>query len=101
MNVESKELLRIAMEITKGLDALKYSWQKDFQEVTPCCRCGGVARIAFVAHEGLTSVDHDLLPLYKMRPNNVPGDMWVHDRVAVAVYFCSNCLETTALYNQA
>jgi hypothetical protein len=101
MNVESKELLRIAMEITKGLDGLKYSWQDDFQEVTTCCRCGGVARIAFVAHEGLTSVDHDQFPLYKMRPNTGPGDMWLHDRVAVAVYFCCNCLETTALYNQA
>jgi len=40
MKREARIAAKVAMEITKGLDGLKYSWQADFPEVTPCCRCG-------------------------------------------------------------
>ncbi len=91
----------MGMEITKGIDGLEKSWQQDFPLTTECCRCGGTARIGFVAHEGLTPGDDDAFPLYRMRENKGRGCLWPHDRVAVAVYFCKDCLETTALYNQA
>lgn len=40
------------MKITLGKEGLNYSWQVLFPEETECCRCRGVARIGFVAHEG-------------------------------------------------
>ena len=99
---EARIASRIAMEITKGLDGLECSWQLSFPPTTECCRCGGEARIGFVTHEGIVPEDdNDPYPIWKMRDNGGPGDLWPHDSVAVAVYFCRDCLETKALYNQA
>ena len=88
------------MKITFGEKGLTKSWQAEFKPETKCCRCGGTARIGFVAHE-----DRDEnIPFEKrlcgMYENKGKGNYWLHDCVAVAVYFCKDCLETTALYNQ-
>lgn len=97
---EARIAEKVAMEITKGLDGLVQSWQAPFPPVTKCCRCGGEARVGFVAHEGRHKDDWGP-HLCDMRDNGGKGDLWPHDCVAVAVYFCRDCLETTALYNQA
>lgn len=95
------------MRITLGKDGLTQTWQAKFPEITECCRCRGEARIGFVAHEGMDIDDRPVHPrdyvqyvtdLYK---NEGKGGYWPHDCVAVAVYFCRECCETTALYNQA
>ena len=98
------------MKVTLGKDGLGMTWQEEFPETTECCRCGGVARIGFVAHEAMG--DDDYAPGRKeerktpgyvvdMHDNEGPGGYWLHDCCAVAVYFCRDCLEPTALYNQA
>jgi len=88
------------MEVTLGKEGLCKSWQAEFPEETKCCRCEGVARIGFVAHEGMSDNDHDVAFVYHHHQNEGKGGYWLHDRCAVAVYFCKECLETTALYNQ-
>jgi hypothetical protein len=88
------------MKITKGKEGLTKTWQKDFPETTKCCRCSGEARIGFVAHEGFDGeygIESFICSLHK---NEGKGNYWLHDACAVAVYFCKDCLETTALYNQ-
>ena len=86
------------MEVTLGKDGLSKSWQNEFPETTKCCRCGELASIGFVAHEGM---DEDAPPYIYDQPPITENGLWLHDRCAVAVYFCRGCLETTALYNQA
>ena len=88
------------MEVTLGNDGLSKTWQAKFPETTTCCRCKGEARIGFVAHEGIDARDRKAPRVYRMHPNKGKGGYWPHDFVAVAVYFCRKCLETTALYNQ-
>ena len=96
------------MEITLGKEGLEKSWQGEFPEMTPCCRCGGDSRIGFVAHEAMTKKDDVIFPrdfvqyVCDLHDNKGGdgGDYWLHDCCAVAVYFCKKCLETTALYNQ-
>jgi len=88
------------MEITLGKEVLKRTWQAEFPETTECCRCKGIARIGFVAHEHLS--ENDTKPyVCSLHANKGKGNYWLHDCCAVAVYFCKECLETTALYNQA
>jgi hypothetical protein len=96
------------MEITLGKEGLEMSWQDKFPEVTECCRCGEESRIGFVAHEAMSKEDEAVYPrdfkqfvcdLHKNEGGN-GGDYWLHDCCAVAVYFCKDCLDTTALYNQ-
>ena len=41
------------MEVTLGRKGLRKTWQEPFPETTKCCRCGGKARIGFIAHEGM------------------------------------------------
>lgn len=84
------------MKITFGKEGLKESWQEDFPETTDCCRCKGVARIGFIAHE-----NDEVKYLCDLYPNKGKGGYWLHDACAVAVYFCKKCLQPTALYNQA
>jgi hypothetical protein len=85
------------MQLTMGKAGLGASWQDDFEETVVCEYCGGIARIAFVAHEGLGEGDfHNFL--CDMCPED--GGLWVHDCCAVAVYFCAGCLEPTAVMNQ-
>ena len=87
----------VVIEVIRGEEGLEYSHQEEFPE-TPKCSCGGDGRIAFVVYEPMVGGfnisyvrdDHD----------NEPGSMWVHDAVAVAIYFCKKCSEPIALYNQ-
>ena len=97
------------MKVYLGQASRTQSWQKPFPEETDCCRCGGQSRLGFVAIEE-AGEDHYLCNLYENNPPpkldqalKVKGDFgyWFHDAVAVAVYFCRDCLEPTALYNQA
>jgi hypothetical protein len=74
------------------------SWQDKFPK-TAKCACRGTARIGFVAHEGLEEVDGDWR-VYSLHPNKGKGNFWLHDSCAVAIYFCKECLNPPALYNQ-
>ena len=93
------------MKVTLGKEGLSKTWQAEFKETTKCCRCGGEARIGFVAHEGMD--ERVVYPrnftqfVCDLHENDPRGEgYWTHDCCAVAVYFCRECLETTALYNQ-
>lgn len=91
------------MQITFGKEGCAKTWQAEFPELARCCQCGGQARIAFVAHEAkdgerLTRKDC-LCSLHATTGKK--GGLWLHDVCAVAVYFCPDCGEVTALYNQA
>jgi hypothetical protein len=100
-------------QVTIGKEGLTNSWQRDFPETTECihCKCEGrvhEARIGFVAFE--SPATHTTEPSAKppkqvfvkdLHPNDGRGGYWLHDCCAVAVYFCRDCLKTTALYNQA
>ena len=95
------------MKVTIGKAGLTKTWQADFPETTKCCRCKGEARIGFVVHEGLHLNDElytrngfERQRVYALHKNEGKGNLWLHDCCAVAVYFCKDCLETTALYNQ-
>jgi len=81
----------------------KYSYQKPFPKTTKCCRCGGKARLAFVASEDYDTVNKVNNKFVADIHNNTgkKGGFWLHDCCCVAVYFCADCLEPTALYNQA
>jgi hypothetical protein len=75
------------------------SFQNPFPATTKCCRCKGQARLAFVAHEiGRAATKPAVCSLW---PNQGKGGFWPHDHIAVAVYFCRECLQPTAIYNQA
>ncbi len=95
------------MRVTIGEKGLQKSWQNKFPKETKCCRCEGKARIGFVAHEGTFgeyrkikgAKEKFVYDLHKS--TGAKGGLWLHDACAVAVYFCKDCLETTALYNQA
>ena len=91
------------MQVTLGEDGLTKTWQADFPKTTPCADCGGEARIGFVAHEGIDEevvYPRDFAQFVVDLHDNGGDGCWPHDCVAVAVYFCRKCLETTALYNQ-
>ena len=88
------------MEVTIGNEGLVKTWQAKFSETTKCCHCGGEARIGFVAHEGMDDKDRKVDHVCQIHTNEGKGGYWLHDCVAVAVYFCRECLKTTALYNQ-
>ena len=92
------------MKVTLGKDGLTKTWQDQFPETVQCCWCKGEARIGFVVHEGLDDDDRDgssMSRVYCLHENEGAGGFWPHDTVAVAGYFCKDCLETTSLYNQA
>jgi len=88
------------MKITIGKAGLNKTWQAKFPETTECCRCKGIARVGFVAHERMSDNDTNGPYICNQYPNKGKGNYWLHDCCAVAVYFCMECLETTALYNQ-
>lgn len=94
------------MKVSLGKDSTEKTWQRKFPDSTECCRCGGNAEIAFVAHEGQDKDDKPIYPrdfkqfVCDFHKNEGKGKLWPHDCIAVAVYFCRDCLETTALYNQ-
>ena len=94
------------MKVTIGKEGLKKTWQGNFPGTTKCCKCGGSARIAFVAHEGMDKDDKLINPgegiqfVCDLHENEGKGGFWLHDCCSVAVYFCRDCLNPTALYNQ-
>ena len=101
MNI-ARELLKVAMDVTLGEAGLSKTWQAQFPPKTLCLRCGGDARIAFVAHEGLDHTETGEM-VWQIHPNEGAqgGSYWLHDACAVAVYLCEDCLEPMALFNQA
>ena len=99
------------MKVTLGKSGLQHSMQQPFPETTKCCRCAtGEARIGFVAHESADDItpqreddegnDRKIEAVCQIHVNEGPREYWLHDLCAVAVYFCKDCLETTALSNQ-
>jgi len=89
------------MKTTIGKEGLSKTWQADFPETTVCVLCSGMARIGFVAHEGMDDDDQVVWPRdYVQFVSDLHKNDWLHDCCAVAVYFCCNCLNPTALYNQ-
>ena len=82
-----------------GEKGLKKSWQDKFPKSVDCINCKGAdsAGIGFVYFESGREKNH----LCSMNINRGKGKLWFHDCVAVAVYFCRECLEATALCNQA
>jgi hypothetical protein len=88
------------MKVTIGKAGLAKTQQDEFPETTQCCKCKGEARIGFVAHEGIDMDDRKTDQVCRLHFNEGKGGMWPHDYVSVAVYFCRECLEVTALYNQ-
>lgn len=89
------------MKVTIGEKGLECSWQKKFPKTTKCLRCGGTSRIGFVAHEGIGKIADKGPRVYRLHSNKGKGNFWPHDVCAVAIYFCRDCLEPMALYNQA
>ena len=85
------------MKVELGKKALKYTYQEVFPEKTSCCRCEKIARIGFVIQEQPNQPEY----VCNLHQNNGAGGYWLHDACAVAIYFCKECLEPTALYNQA
>jgi hypothetical protein len=105
-------------EVFLGETGIDKSWQADFEKEVKCIHCKEKARIAFVAFEsankpyevvgttsesvGIPSESSGKPFVCDLHKNNLDdkGDFWVHDCVAVAVYFCTKCGETTAIMNQ-
>lgn len=87
-------------KITVGKEGLEKTWQGKFPETVECSKCGGEARHGFTAKEGFSGIPNKghVCDLYE---NKGDGEYWLHDCCAVAVYFCKDCLNTTAEYNQA
>lgn len=90
--------MKAAMMVTLGEEGLKETWQAEFPPTTTCVHCKAEARIGFVAHEGGGEGQQYVCALHSNEP---PNKLWLHDAVAVAVYFCTCCLQPSALYNQA
>lgn len=87
-----------AFEVFLGKEGLNKTFQDEFPETTECCYCGKTSRIGFVASEKGPQANS----LCEIHNNDPEGEgYWLHDSCAVAVYFCTGCLEPTALYNQA
>lgn len=85
------------MEVTIGKEGLDKSWQRVFEETTKCVHCGSESRIGFVAHETRPLKSPFVCNLHE----NKKESKWLHDCCCVAVYFCTDCLFPTAIYNQA
>ena len=93
------------MKVTLRKEGLVQTWQNKSPEETKCVHCGGVSRIAFVAHEGMDEeavYPRDFVQfVVDLHENKGEGEFWVHDCACFAIYLCKKCLEPTALYNQA
>ena len=86
------------MKVTIGKEGLTKTWQDNFPETVSCVHCGGDTRIGFVAHEGIDETLEEYV--CSLHENEPKYSFWLHDCCAVAVYFCKQCLEPTAHYNQ-
>jgi hypothetical protein len=88
------------MKIYKGKEGLEATWQAKFPKTVKCVHCQGQAHHAFTAQEG--HIEEEGKGKYICDLRKPKGKkLWLHDAVAVAVYFCEDCLFTTSLYNQA
>ncbi len=96
MSKEKEIIQGVSIQIAFGETGTKFSHQEEFP-LSATCICGGEGRMAFVVYEraGINKVSY-ICDLHK----NEPGNMWVHDAVAVAVYLCKNCLKPIAICNQ-
>ncbi len=63
------------------------------------CHCGGAAWLAFVASEGLKG-DSCYQPLVMSLYDSHKDGCWPDQHVAVAVYFCRECGDALAAWNQ-
>ena len=86
------------MKVYLGKSGLNKSWQRTFDAIVECHKCGSEARIMFVAVEGDEPKGQYVCDL---RKNGSKGDYWVHDSIACAVYLCADCFEPIAILNQA
>lgn len=73
------------------------SWQMPFPKTTKCSYCGNEARIGLTIFENYKKDDKFICDLHKNKKN----ELWPHDCVALANYFCTKCLRVTTLFNQA
>ena len=86
-------------KVTIGNHGLHETWQSSFPKTIKCHLCGGKARHAFTVKEDFSKKTKKYVcDLYD---NGGEGDFWLHDCCAVSIYFCKDCLEPSALYNQA
>lgn len=89
------------MQIGIGREGLELTFQDKFPETTKCS-CGGESRVGIVIQEGAANpADNIGLKFICDLYSNEPDSMWPHDCVAIAVYFCKECLKPVALFNQA
>ena len=79
------------MEVTIGSDGLTKTWQREFPEEVSCIHCEALSGVLTTEEERVCS----------LHENKGKGGYWLHDCCAVAVYFCKECLQPTALSNQA
>ena len=89
------------MQFSLGEKGLNKTWQKKFPKKTECVHCKGVARIGFVAHEGLQETIMHRMCVCSLHENKGEGKCWLHDCGSFAIYFCKECLGATTLWNQA
>lgn len=87
------------MKTYLGNAGLNQSWQEPFPETMKCYKCGGEARIMFVAMEDKEK--EYVCKLYENTGDEDGGKFWPHDAIACAVYLCSDCFEPNTLLNQA
>jgi hypothetical protein len=95
-NPNKRRVTQMIVEL--GEKGLKRSYQESFPASTKCVHCGGEARPAFVAQELPVTGDEYVCDLHE---DEGKGGYWPHDCIAVAVYLCKDCMEPTALCNQA
>ena len=89
------------MKVYLGETGLKKTWQQEFKP-TAKCKCGGTARIAFVAFERGHERGVEQQYVYCLHDNKgKKGGYWPHDVIAIAVYFCPKCFKVVTDWNQA
>ncbi len=74
---------------------------KEFQKDIKCKKCGGNARIMFVAYEDSEEYKNKEKYVCNLHKNKGKGGYWPHDAIACAVYLCEDCFEANAEINQA
>ena len=82
-----------------GQSGLTETYQGEFPDTAKCSRCGGESRHGFTVKEEFTESAKEIIA--DLHPNEGKGGFWLHDCCAVAIYFCRECLQPTAIYNQA
>lgn len=90
------------MKTRIGVLGCECSWQAGFEETVKCERCGGEARMMFVAYEGMEEEKRsNSVWVCDIRDNGGEGHYWPHDCIACAVYLCRHCFHSIAILNQA